>query len=955
LPVELQLRAYWRALFRAAVVRAIDEQLARGALTPDGCLKRLNAFGGPAAREIDFVLESDHLVSPDADAADRYKAFAAVYLELAYFAGHVAEDFFPALPRGHAVRDAVADGLDPDALFRATRPVGAAEPDRETPPDDRWTAPEVGRPTGSTDAALATSGEIAGTLRQAEEAEQKGNLVRAAVLRMRASEASDGKLREAAFGMAADTLRRLVGQVGDALGWDAPARREWQQALGPLLKLAASGVWPRAARCLYELQRIPVELGRDVYAVSLPDYLLSFGRTPLRRPLPRAKPVLVLTALQKAHAQLVQAGLPEHEQLRLDRLLHDEHARRERAVRAEFTPVLAGALAAAGLTPANRVEEVARDKLVAELLDRLCARGFLRLGDLRDAVARNRLKLPNLGGPGEFFGGDPLLRADAGLARALDGVYRRGEFYLRWIQRFSSLFFGTPWGRLFTLYVALPFGGAFLLLVFAEELKHIGAKAGAVAGKTFAPKPRPTASVPRPVEPAQPAPAPEPNPEPPTGSPDDPPPDDPDDPDEVVVAKPERVELVTGVFTSSAGVKRPDDRPHEAGHGGGVPMPGWEALAGVGVLLLLVLHVPRVRGWLGSAAWYLWRAARGVFWDVPQAVWRSPRARAVRLSPPVRFARRHFLTPFLLAALAVGVLFLLGLSLRWLLWWGCCYFLALAAAYNHPRGWVLQDQIAEALSDWWRRVRVDLLPGLIATLIDWFRALANWVERQLYAVDEWLRFRGGDSESSFVLKAALGLVWHPLAYVFRFVFYLLAEPQVNPVKHFPVVTVSHKVMAPLLLALVPSLGELIGPKEAYTVYFFTQLLLPGVFGFLAWELKENWRLYASNQASVLRPVVVGSHGESVRRLLRPGFHSGTVPKLYRDARAALAAGDGAKAARLHHDLEHAAEGVHRFAARELVPLLGGLPEFAGVAFEVGAVRFAAQRAEVDVLARPGEG
>src|SRR4030095_209119 len=86
----------------------------------------------------------------------------------------------------------------------------------------------------------------------------------------------------------------------------------------------------------------------------------------------------------------------------------------------------------------------------------------------------------------------------------------------------------------------------------------------------------------------------------------------------------------------------------------------------------------------------------------------------------------------------------------------------------------------------------------------WFKMLANWVERQLYAVDEWLRFRGGDSQGSLARKAILGLLWFPIAYVFRFVFYLLVEPQVNPVKHFPVVTVSHKLLLPLVVSENPA-------------------------------------------------------------------------------------------------------------------------------------------------------
>src|SRR5262249_51158921 len=141
-----------------------------------------------------------------------------------------------------------------------------------------------------------------------------------------------------------------------------------------------------------------------------------------------------------------------------------------------------------------------------------------------------------------------------------------------------------------------------------------------------------------------------------------------------------------------------------------------------------------------------------------------------------------------------------------LVWGGGIIFGVLALLYNLPFGWEFQEIIADAISDWWRRVRVNFIPGLIATIVDIFRALANWVERMLYTVDEWMRFRSGDSQGSLWTKALLGLVWFPIAYITRFAFYLLVEPQVNPVKHFPVVTVSHKVIWPM----VPQLAEWTG-------------------------------------------------------------------------------------------------------------------------------------------------
>ena len=949
-PPDEQLRVYWRVLYRAAVMNAIDVKLASGALSAEACHLRLNRFGPAAAREIRFVLETEHLIAAGAGDVDVYRTFAAAYLDLDHFTAHAVEEFFPALPHGHAVRAALAEDVAADALLTAARPAGAADPERETPADERWTAP----PTAArADAAAPPAGGIAALLQKATDAERKGNVVRAAILRTQAAGATSGPDRERAMTGALAAVGQLVDRLGEMLDWDADTREEWRQALGPLLPLAAKGIWPRAARCLYEFQRIPADYSREVYAVELPEYLRTLGKRPIRRHLPHARPVMVLMAFRKAHKQLLRAGLGELEQLRLDRLVHHEIHRREHDIRHAFTPIIVSTITAAGLVPATRVEEVARDKLVAELLDRVCDRGYLRISDLRDAVARNQLKLPDLAGVGEFVGGDALLRADTGMAYALDGVYRRGEFYLRWIQRFVSVFFGTPWGRAVTLYLALPFGGAFLALMFAEEMRHIGAKVGKIVARSFEPKAgkaalNPVAPVPTPAAPNPAAPAPaaapavgdwqfdedklefyqdeEPEPPPP-----------PTTLGTIIKEHRDRASVIEEALTSSAAKK--SAAAHHASF-----LIRWPTILAAGAFLLLVIHVPPLRRVVLRALAYLWRAVRGMLWDVPVAVWQSRAVRALRLSGTARFLHRHFASPLLISLLALGVLFLGGVGLALLVWYGWVVFVTLVVLYNMPFGWMIQDRIAEQLSDWWRQVRVNLLPGLLGWIIDVFRTLANWVERQLYAVDEWMRFRSGDSQGALATKALLGLIWFPIAYVTRFVFYLLVEPQVNPVKHFPVVTVSHKVIWPM----VPQLAEWTG-QTPWTVGMFVNGV-PGIFGFIAWELKENWRLYAANRAPALAPVMIGSHGESMRGLLRPGFHSGTVPKLHRKARRALAAGDRARAARLRHDIDHAAEGVYRFAARELVPLLAGSRAWGGAAVEVAAVRFGVQRAEVEFAA-----
>jgi hypothetical protein len=960
-PRPEQLLIYWRELFRAEVMKSIDVKLAEGTLSAERCREQLNRFGPAAAREIRFVLESERLAAPEASDVDVFRTFAAVYLDLAHFTAQATEDFFPTLPHEGAVGAALAEDLPVKALFASSRPAGAADPERERPPDERWTAEKSLPPAVP---APDVAGGAARLLQRATEAEQNGNVVRAAILRTQAA-AVPGPHGESARSGAREAMGQLVRRLGDVLEWDADTRAEWHQALEALLPRAATGIWPRAARCLYELQRIPANFSREVYAVEVVECVRTLGRRPVRRHLPHARPVLVLMAFRKAHKQLLRAGLSEREQLRVDQLLHHEMHRREHEIRHEFEPIIVSTLTTAGLVPTNRVEEVARDKLVAELLDRVCERGFLRIGDLRDAVARNRLKLADMRGPGEFVGGDTLLRADNGLAYALDGVYRRGEFYLRWIHRFVALLFGTPWGRALTLYLLLPFGGAFLTLVLAEELHHLGGMASEFISRSLGPKPAkqptpPVAPVSTPGTPAQ-APPPtapvgdwqfdeeelefywdEPEPEPGRANF--------NERDlifewEDEARREEIANNLTKIFQSSASQQKPEEAAHHAP----ITVP-WPAVLGLGTFFLLVFHVPPFRRVVLSVLSSLWRALRTVLWDWPLAVWMSPSVRAIRLSSTARFLRRHFATPVLLSLLCLAYAFLLGLNLRLLILYGWLVPVFLVGAYNTRPGWNMQDQIAEALSDWWRRIRVNFLPGLISAIIDDFRALANWVEGRFYAVDEWMRFRSGDSQGSLVTKAILGLLWFPIAYGARFVFYLLAEPQVNPVKHFPVVTVSHKVLAPLLLSMVPALADVVGKETAGTIYFFTQLLLPGVFGFLAWELKENWRLYSANRPPLFRPVRIGSHGETMRALLRPGFHSGTVPKIYRKARRALATGNPARSAVLHHDLEHAAEGVHRFAGRELVPLLVGCGDWGGVAVEVAEVRFGAQRAEIELAA-----
>jgi len=145
--------------------------------------------------------------------------------------------------------------------------------------------------------------------------------------------------------------------------------------------------------------------------------------------------------------------------------------------------------------------------------------------------------------------------------------------------------------------------------------------------------------------------------------------------------------------------------------------------------------------------------------------------------------------------------------------------------------------------------------------------------------------------------------------------------------------VSHKLLLPQVGMLANLTGLSIGTMTAIVTG------IPGIFGFIAWELKENWRLYAANRPRRLSPVVLGHHGETMRGLLRPGFHSGTVSKLYRKLRKAVwkacRTGKPAEVGTPAHDLHDAARVIELFTERDLVPLLRAAASWKGLTPRVG--------------------
>ena len=206
-----------------------------------------------------------------------------------------------------------------------------------------------------------------------------------------------------------------------ALGADEDGLREWRKALLAPLERSSRGFWTAEARLLYDIQKVCVDHERPFFAVDLFGWATSLGRRPIKRLLPHHQEVLMMQHLRGALKNLTAASrLPEADRNRFTRLLSDAVHQAENRLRDRFRPEIGKVLEQTGFEARNLPERVAFQKINEELLDRVVHRGFLAMGDLRDAVSRNNRKLPDLAGPVEFFSGDRLLLADRRLS-ARDG------------------------------------------------------------------------------------------------------------------------------------------------------------------------------------------------------------------------------------------------------------------------------------------------------------------------------------------------------------------------------------------------------------------------------------------------------------------------------------------------------------------------------------------------------
>jgi hypothetical protein len=144
------------------------------------------------------------------------------------------------------------------------------------------------------------------------------------------------------------------------------------------------------------------------------------------------------------------------------------------------------------------------------------------------------------------------------------------------------------------------------------------------------------------------------------------------------------------------------------------------------------------------------------------------------------------------------------------------------------------------------------------------------------------------------------------------------------------------------------MGDFLGDAVSVWLTFW----LPDVFGFVFWEMKENWSLYRANRRPELSAVALGGDGETIRGLLQAGFHSGTIPKLYarlRQAeRKARVTGSFGSVRACQAALAEVEKAVNLFVTREFCDLIAYTPIWQGPPPRVGAVALATNQIRVEL-------
>jgi hypothetical protein len=878
---DAMLSRYWRLLFHAHVHVALDKLRQEGRLTPADIRARVEQIGPTEFSEIRTVLLQENGLLPPPEDLHVYIEFVAFYLELRYFRNNLVSTYFPAISDFSRIDELIARDVDGDTLFARTRLPGARDP--------------VVRTDNSYDESHDYYWRM---LRNAERIGKTGDTVRAAIIRTRAARIAPPLMAQETHAEALRDLRKLTLQLQEAVQFPPEEVPEWLQVLPSLLDKADQGQWPVEAKLLYDLQKICHEHSRKLYGLDLVEWALSAGKRPVKRPLNVLQRVRMTNHLRSAAQRLTMARVSDDDRKRLAKLLQSAQHECEERLRVRIRPILLDAFSDVGLVATNPPEQVALQKMIEELLDKITENGFFTFSDLRDTIAGNQFKLPDLPDPNAFWRGDPLLRLDRRLAPPMEGVYRAGAPYLRWMESIGSLFFGTAVGRLFTRNIIMPFFGALLLIKGVTFMwEQYMTKPDIVDGVKVKP---PLAWRPWPQDML------------------------------------DFAFVPLGAFFFCL-INIP---PFRDAVGDALSRLGrwlhylfWELPAQFWDLVLVQQFF---KSWpFLLIYWYVLQplgvyAVLVIFWPTTFGTWLAGIVTFLAANLVLNSMFGEALGELIKEALAIVYGWLRFDALRGLIRLVNAFFKQVTEAFEY----VLYSV------DEWLRFRSD--EGRLTAVV---RAVTGVL---------WYPVRG-------VIRLYFVTLIEPTVNPLKLPIGILAAKFYFAIPYiYKMMTPGTQEQQDIITSLAGISSHRFALFVYYLIIWPTAWLATSAVAFLVWELRANWRLYRANRAARMRAAVVGRHGETMLQLVKPGHHSGTIPTLFatlrRAERGAYHTNNWRPARATRLALKEAARSVQVFVEREFIALLRQSKSFPGHSVGVVQVVLSCTRIRIELAhaGYPGE-
>ncbi len=805
---------YWRRLYHAELKLKYIELQELKILTETQIDQKIKTIGRTIFSEALMVLEQDHKIFPEQTLAEKYISFVACFCEIYHFSENLLANYFPAIKNYDSILSVIRQDVNEELVFNEMRLPGTQNP----------------HPTPETHAE--ESSEYFKRLSELARKESSQNKqAESAILWTQANRIAPAELSPETIDKAQDEIRKLIKRLQSALNFSPSDLKFWESSLLPLLDKADQGTSPVEARLLSELQKACEDHEQEIYRIDFLGWALSLGKSSAQRPLRFQRLLKINQRLKDASLNAITTRLAFSDRKNLETLLHNFWKQNEFALREEIRPIIETNLQSVGLKGEGAFGEIARRRLVEEFLDRIIEQGYLNYSELRDMLSRNHLKLEDVKDATAFFKGDALLTLDEKLSSQLDGVYRRSDFYLRWLEKFTSLNFGTEIGRTVTKFLTIPFGGSFLLT--------------------------------------------------------------------------ESVDLIHGKIT---GERIPD-------------LTRTLCFITLGLLFFALTNSFTFLTIILNGLFLFWNVIKFIFYKVPSNILNWTPLLIFWKSLPVQIIYSHVLKPLLFTeAIAIWFSKLNPFHL-----FEIVLFIGFTLLLNSRPGRLVSEFALTGLSTLAKLIQDGLISILFSIMLQGFKKTLEWVEFILQLVNDSLRLRGKSKPWQVLLRGVLGALWAPVAFFARFYTIVLLEPGINPIK-FPISSVAAKFVYPIILPqttnIVNTFSPFIGDVLSNLFFGTTIWLLPDFFGFLFWETKENWGLYKANRPESLRPMAVGPYGETIPQLLKPGFHSGTIPKLFMKLRKAeqeaVLKSDWRKARTLRLDLQNIKERIIRFIERDLL-------------------------------------